>query len=105
MHVTTVSTRVRGVHCAGISRPSPHRGPRNSHRFDGLEVLVHRFTRIDARHDSQYSSQRGPLRGISRPSPPSGASKFPSLRWLEALVPEVRLVTVALGLALALRST
>src|SRR2546421_2084934 len=42
MHVTTVSARVRQAHGAGISRPSPiadHRGPRNSHRFDGLEAL------------------------------------------------------------------
>src|SRR5207248_10516717 len=43
MHVMTVSARVRRAHCAGISRPSPvdaRRGPRNSHRFDGLEALV-----------------------------------------------------------------
>src|SRR5437764_2166504 len=81
MHVTTVRARVRSGHCAGISRPLPRRGTRNSHRFNGLEALVHRFTRIDARHDSPCSSQIWALRGNFESLAPSGDSKFPSLQW------------------------
>src|SRR3989442_178213 len=50
MHVMTVGTRVRVPHCAGISRLLPRQGPRNSHRFDGLEVLVALIVRSRRHH-------------------------------------------------------
>jgi hypothetical protein len=77
----TASDREQSVE---FRAPSPGRGRRKPHRFDGFGVPVPRFIGIEAQKNRSARIRPLGRRGISGALARAGASRFPSLQWIRA---------------------